>query len=133
MTLEQLQRRGSAEKDKIENSQNVLLGSIEQKYRMQIKEQMENNTRMYNELNEKVKYLEKENRQLQNRLQLEQRDKMSDHGSMEKKVTELMENESRLHKEIDELKSERDRKIVENQRVLEKEREIFKQKIADVE
>jgi hypothetical protein len=29
---------------------------------------------------------------------------MSDHGSMEKKVAELLENESRLQKEIDELK-----------------------------
>jgi predicted S18 family serine protease len=73
-----------------------LLGSIEQKYKSQIKDQIENNQKMLNDLNEKNKYLEKENRQLQNRLQLEQRDKMSDHGAMEKKVSELMENESRL-------------------------------------
>lgn len=59
---------------------------------------------MHVELNEKVKQLEKENRQLQNRLQLEQRDKMSDHGSMQKKVQELIDNESKLQKEIDELK-----------------------------
>jgi len=38
MTLEQLQKRGSADRDKIENSQNVLLSSIEQKYRQQMKE-----------------------------------------------------------------------------------------------
>ena len=38
MTLEQLQRRGNAEKDKIENSQNALLGSLESKYRAQMKE-----------------------------------------------------------------------------------------------
>jgi uncharacterized membrane protein YccC len=61
-TLEQLQRRGSAEKDKIEVSQNALLGNIEQKYRSQLKEQIESNQRLYNETNEKVKYLEKENR-----------------------------------------------------------------------
>lgn len=65
---------------------------------------MDNNSRLHTELTEKVKYLEKENRQLQNRLQLEQRDKMSDHGSMEKKVSELMDNELRLLKDIDELK-----------------------------
>lgn len=29
---------------------------------------------------------------------------MTDHGSMEKKVNELLENEARLHKDIDELK-----------------------------
>ena len=82
MTLGQLQRRGSAEKDKIENNLNVLLGSIEQKYRSQLKETIDNNQRLHSELAENVKYLEKENRQLQNRLQLEQRDKMSDHGAM---------------------------------------------------
>jgi predicted metalloenzyme YecM len=54
-----------------------------------MKEQLDQNQRMNTDLSEKVKYLEKENRQLQNRLQLEQRDKMSDHGSMEKKVQDL--------------------------------------------
>lgn len=114
MTLDQLQKRGSFEKDKSENSQNALLGSIESKYRAQIKEHLENNQRLQSDLNERVKTLEKENRQLQNRLQLEQRDKMSDHGSMEKKVGELQGNESRLQSEIDQLKAERDRKIFDN-------------------
>lgn len=62
MTLEQLHKRGSAEKDKIENNQNALLGSIEQKYRSQLKETIDNNQRLHGELTEKVKYLEKENR-----------------------------------------------------------------------
>ena len=62
MTLEQLHKRGTAEKDKVEQSQNALLGSIEQKYRTQLKEQMESTQRSQNELIEKVKYLEKENR-----------------------------------------------------------------------
>jgi FtsZ-binding cell division protein ZapB len=39
---------------------------------------------------------------------------MSDHGTMEKKVQELIDNEARLQKEIDELKQERDKKIMEN-------------------
>lgn len=39
---------------------------------------------------------------------------MSDHGSMEKKVQELLENESKLLREIEELKSERDRKIMDH-------------------
>lgn len=39
---------------------------------------------------------------------------MTDHGSMEKKVNELLENEAKLQKEIDELKQERDRRIVDH-------------------
>ncbi len=58
---------------------------------------------------------------------------MSDHGSMEKKVQDLIENEAKLHREIDELKQERDRKISEHQRALEKERDTYKQKNNDVE
>lgn len=68
MTLEQLQKRGNAEKDKIEHSQNALLGSIESKFRQQMKEQMEQSQKEKSDMSEKVKYLEKENRQLQNRL-----------------------------------------------------------------
>ncbi len=96
MTLEQLQKRGSVEKDKMENSQHTILATMEQKFKHQIKEQTETNQRLHGEMNEKVKTLEKENRQLQNRLQLEQRDKMSDHGTMEKRVHELIDNETKL-------------------------------------
>ena len=38
MTLEQLQKRGSAEKDKFEHSQSTLLGNIELKFRQQMKD-----------------------------------------------------------------------------------------------
>ena len=58
---------------------------------------------------------------------------MSDHGAMEKKVNELMESENRLKQEIDELKSERDRKQMEYYKDLEKERDTYKQKIYDNE
>jgi hypothetical protein len=44
-----------------------------------------------------------------------------------------MENEGRLIRETEELKAERDRRLVEGQRVLEKEREILKVKIQEVE
>ena len=52
---------------------------------------------------------------------------------MEKKVAELMDNEQKLYKEIDDLKQERDRKIIDNQRVIEKERETLKSRITEVE
>jgi hypothetical protein len=58
---------------------------------------------------------------------------MSDHGSMEKKVGELQSNETRLQQEIDTLKAERDRKIFDNQKLLEKERDNFKGKLSDIE
>ena len=58
---------------------------------------------------------------------------MSDHGNMEKKVQELIETEQRLAKEIDELKQERDKKLVEHQKNLEKERETHKTKLHDIE
>ena len=48
---------------------------------------------------------------------------------MEKKVSELMDVEQRLSREIDELKSDRDKKLVEYQRSLEKERETYKSKL----
>ena len=42
-----------------------------------------------------------------------------------------LENEARLSEEIDQLKIERDNKIIEYQRLLDKERENYKQKLKD--
>ena len=52
---------------------------------------------------------------------------------MEKKVQELIESEQRLSREIDDLKAERDRRLVEHQKALEKERETFKGRLTEVE
>ncbi len=114
MTLEQLQKRGSVEKDKLENNQSTILTVMEQKFKQQMKDDKEHTLRNTADLSEKVKTLEKENRQLQNKLQLEQRDKMSDHGTMERRVHELIENESKMQDEVDGLKGDRDRMLLEH-------------------
>ena len=50
---------------------------------------------------------------------------------MEKKLEKSLENEARLSEELDQLKIERDNKIIEYQRLLDKERENYKQKLKD--
>ena len=44
ITLEQLQKRGSVDKDKFENNQSALIKVIESKYKSQIKEMLETHT-----------------------------------------------------------------------------------------
>lgn len=58
---------------------------------------------------------------------------MSQHGSLEKKLEKALENEQRLIDELDQVKNDRDNKILEYQRMLDKERENYKQKHRDLE
>lgn len=58
---------------------------------------------------------------------------MSQHGSLEKKLEKALDTESRLSNELDQVKNERDNKILEYQRMLDKERENYKQKLRDLE
>ena len=51
----------------------------------------------------------------------------------EKKFAELLENEKRLHQEIDTLKHERDVKVTEYSKLFDQERDHFKSKIAELE
>jgi hypothetical protein len=44
-----------------------------------------------------------------------------------------LDNEARLNEELEQIKSERDNKIIEYQRMLDKERETYKQKMRDIE
>jgi hypothetical protein len=52
---------------------------------------------------------------------------------MEKKIGELQENEKKVMLEVEELKTERDRKMMETQRMIEKEREMYKGRLAEME
>lgn len=82
MTMDQLQKRGSLEKDKIEISQQALLSNIEGKFKQQIKEAQDQAQRDRTDFQERMKTLERENRALQTRIQTEQRDKLNESATL---------------------------------------------------
>lgn len=64
---------------------------------------------------------------------MDARGKMSEYGSLEKKVIELGENEKRLLMELEEVKNERDRRVQDYQRQLDKDKEAYRQKLNEYE
>lgn len=133
LTLEQLQKRGSLDKDKFENNQQALIKVIESKYNNKIKEMMDTHQIVLNESSSKVKRLENEVKLLNEKIQMDQRGKQNEYGSMEKKVQEMVESEKRLLSELDEVKIERDRRIQDYQRQLDKDKENYRYKLSEYE
>lgn len=133
MTIEQLQRKDSSERGKSESAQMLLISSIEKKYKEQISELTSTHAQTVQELTLKCKQLDKDYKSLQERYELETRGKLSDYSSMEKKLKDLIDTERKLHKEIEILKNDRDKRTLENQSVLEREKEIYKRRIEEVE
>jgi hypothetical protein len=64
---------------------------------------------------------------------LSNRSKQNEQGSLEKKLEKALENEARMAEELEQVKNDRDNKILEYQRMLDKERENYKQKLRDME
>lgn len=64
----------------------ALFQTMETKYKNQIKDLNESHQKLYNELFQKNKSLEKDMRDLNEQLTLEQRGKMSEHGTLEKRL-----------------------------------------------
>lgn len=106
---------------------------IENKYKNQIKEMQEIQGSQNNEAWAKVKRLENELRIMTEKLHMETRGKQSDLGQHEKKVLDLQDNEKRLNLEIDDLKIERDRRIYDQSKQLEKEKEQYRYKLSENE
>jgi hypothetical protein len=132
-TLDQLQKRGTLDKDKHDSNQAALITSLEQRHRAQLKEINETHQQLCTELTQKNKQLEKELRQLTEKTRLEQKGKQTEQGSLEKKVLELGETHAKLTYEMQEVKAERDKKLLEYQKLLEKEKEGYKSKLHDLE
>jgi chromosome segregation ATPase len=133
MTIEQLHRKDSSERGKTESAQMLLISSIEKKYKDQIKDMAETHAQAVTEANLRYRQLEKEYKELREKYELEARGKISDYGTMERKIKDLLETEHRLQEEVKNLKNDRDRKLLETQSRLEQEKEIYKQKILEME
>ena len=133
LTLDQLQKRGTMDKDKSETNQMALITSLEQKHKYQIKELNESHQHVCNELVQKTKQLEKELKNANEKFQLEQRSKQTEAGTFEKKLCETLEGMGKVSKELDEVKADRDRRVLEYQKLFEKERENYKAKLQEIE
>jgi len=132
-TLEHLQKCGSIYKDKSDVNQLAMITSLEQKYNAKIKELNEIHQRSYNEVMQKNKQLEKEMKEMEEKILLEQRIKLTESSTLEKRATEALHNLSKVSKELDEIKADRDRRMLEYQKMYEKERENYKVKLQEIE
>lgn len=133
MTLEQIQKKGLMEKEKLEANTNTLITSIETRYTNQIKDLQENLQSQISTLTLKNKSQEKELRSLKEELELERRGRSMNSGNTEKKIQELQETELRLLSEIELIKKDREKRIEELQDSLIYEKEQLKVKISDLE
>ncbi len=85
------------------------------------------------ELQGRNKELEREKKALLEKNELFNKSKMSEQGSLEKRLEKALEGETRLQEELDAVKIERDAKYAEFQRLLDRERENYKQKLRDLD
>lgn len=133
MTLEQIQKKGMIEKEKLEANTNTLITSIETRYTNQIKDLQDNMQNQISTLTLKNKSQEKELRSLKEELELERRGRSANSGNTEKKIQDLQETELRLLSEIDSIKKDREKRIEELQDNLIYEKEQLKIKITELE
>lgn len=128
LTIEQLQRKDQNDKGKVESAQIVLFNQIEKKYKDQIRTIQENHEEKERDYQKKLRDMEKEKKQLEDRIDAESRGS-ANAAILERRLDEQKSNESRLKSELEALKSERDNKMIEFQTLLEKERESHKDKL----
>lgn len=93
----------------------------------------ETNTAQNNQLNSTIRRLEKENKTLNERLELSSKSMMSEQGGLEKKIERVQEERDRLKEDIETIKVDRDRKLDEMRRQYEREKDIIKQKNNDLQ
>jgi len=128
--LENIQKKGSLEKEKLETQQQAFVAQLEQKYQNQIKEIQDTYLKSIAEITNSNKELDKEVKSLN--LQLEvMKSKVVDPTQTNKKLDELVEDKEKLKRDIEEIKKDRDSKLQEIKSNAEKERDLMKLKITE--
>ncbi len=103
-----------------------MLNTIEKKYQVQIQDLNENHNREVEMLEDKLRKLEKELSNVNDKMLLDSHGKWGNQYLNEKKFNDMLENQKRLDKEIQDLKSENERMQREFYKQQEMERENFK-------
>ena len=133
LMLQKLQKMRSTEKEDTANNQNVIISNIEQRYNAQVNELNEKHLMAVQALQERNAKLEREIKNLNEKLLAENNSKLSNYGNIERKLNEAAENEKMLQEQIVKLRQERENKLLEAQRKHEDTVQTYKSKLSDVE
>lgn len=131
VAIQQIQKHRSSDKEETKTTQSALLSTVESRYQQQIEELNESHRIAMQEAENKIKKLEK-----QIKLASEKKpDPSAKLGKtyLEKKVSELTENEKKLKKELEKYKEMKDIKFVEIQKAHEKEKQLMKEKLEEID
>jgi len=130
--IEAFQKKSNYEKEQLDFVFKEKLNEVEQKYQQYIKELQDNHNTIYSDMVIQNRELEQELKNLSSQAEL--RNKIiTDPQSINKKINELIEIQDKLKKELDETKIEKEKKLSEIQFIADREKEMLKLKIADVE
>ena len=130
--LDTIRKKYNAEKENIEHNAKLTMNNMDQKYQKQIKDLQDNHSRLYTELLNNNKELEKEIKAL--RIENENtKNKKNNNSELTKRLEEINQEKEKYRKIEDSLKEEKDKQITELNAGFEKEKENLKKKIADTE
>ena len=130
--LDTIQKKSNAEKASVEDNMRLNINNLEQKYQKQVKDIQDSHRRIYTELINNNKELEKEIKAL--RLENEtNKNKKTNNTELNKKMEEINQEKEKYKKMEDSLKIEKDKQIKELNAKNSQEKEALKKKIAEIE
>lgn len=91
-----------------------MIKMIENQYKEKITNINDSHNALVKELNEKVRALQTNYNQIYEKFEVLQREKEKDQSTFDRKFTEFQATEKKLANQIETLKAERDRKILES-------------------
>ena len=106
---------------------------LEQKFKKEIKEHQEQTTGQNDQLAKTIKRLEKENKALNERMELTQNSNQSNSAAVDRKIERITEERDNLREEFENIKADRDKKVDEMRRTFDREKEILRQKNTELQ
>ena len=130
--LKSIGEKSKTEKENIENNAKISIANMETKYQKQVKDIQDSHNKLYTELLSHNKELEKENKTL--RLENEMaKNKNFNPADLTKKLELINKEKENLIKNENTLKEEQDKKMTELTSNYEKEKNMYKKRIAEIE